>query len=78
MLAMVSPGSVQAQSAEKQEITQKDYENSEIEMADAWRSNGKIYVVVATISAILIGIFAYLIWLDKRVAKMEEQINNPS
>jgi phage shock protein PspC (stress-responsive transcriptional regulator) len=45
-------------------------------MADTMRSNGKIYVVVAVIVTLFIGIVAYLIALDKKIAKLEQETNN--
>jgi len=36
-------------------------------------SNGKIYVVVAVVLVILIGLFAYLIYLDRKIAKLEKE-----
>lgn len=45
---------------------------SGIEMADRMRSNGKIYVVVAVIGIIFLGITAYLISLDRRIGKLEK------
>ncbi|MFN6946647.1 MAG: CcmD family protein [Cytophagaceae bacterium] len=50
----------------------------EIEMADALREDGKIYVVVAVIVLIFIGILFYLITLDKKITKVEESIVNHS
>ncbi len=44
-----------------------------VEMADALRSSGKIYVVVTVISVIFIGIIAYLFSIDKRVKKIEQK-----
>jgi uncharacterized membrane protein len=41
------------------------------EMADAMRSNGKIYVVVAVCITILVGLFLYLINIDRKLRKME-------
>ncbi len=41
-------------------------------MADVMRSNGKIYVVVAVIAIIFIGLMIYLFKIDKRVSKLEE------
>jgi len=41
----------------------------------------KIFVVIAVFSTILIGLAGYLFWLDRRVSKMEKEINdtrNPS
>ena len=44
----------------------------EVEMADIMRSNGKIYVVVAVIATIFIGLMIYLIRIDKKIQKLEE------
>lgn len=43
------------------------------EMADALRSNGKIYVVVAVVVVILLGLFIYLWRLDRRISKIEKE-----
>jgi len=40
------------------------------------RSIGKIYVVVAVILAIFLGIVVFLIYLDRKLTKLENQINN--
>ncbi|MCX3266769.1 CcmD family protein [Pedobacter agri] len=47
-----------------------------VEMADTLRSNGKIYVVVACIVIILLGLLAYLFSIDKRLKKIEKE-NSP-
>ena len=39
--------------------------------ADLMRSNGKIYVVVAVLVTILVGVFVYLFSLDRRIKKLE-------
>lgn len=44
-------------------------------MADGMRSNGKIYVVVAVVTTILVGLIAYMIRVDKKVTKLEKEIN---
>ncbi|WP_199562722.1 CcmD family protein [Pedobacter chinensis] len=44
-----------------------------VEMADALRSNGKIYLVVVCIVIILIGLLAYLFSIDKRLKKIEKE-----
>jgi len=63
---------------DKIEITEQDYANSEIEMADTMRSNGKIYVVVATMTAIMGGIIVYLVALDRKVTKLEKLAESTS
>jgi hypothetical protein len=45
----------------------------EVEMADAMRANGKIYVVVAVLALILLGLFVFLIRLDRKISKLEKQ-----
>jgi hypothetical protein len=43
-----------------------------VEMADTFRSNGKIYVVVAVILTIFAGIIIYLIRLDRKISRLEK------
>lgn len=45
------------------------------EQIDFMRSIGKIYVVVAVILVILLGLFYYLFRMDKNLTKLENQIN---
>jgi CcmD family protein len=42
-----------------------------VQMADAMRENGKIYVVVAVILAIFAGIIFYLVRLDRKISRLE-------
>lgn len=44
----------------------------EIEMADMMRSNGKIYVVVAVMTIIFVGIILFLIRLDRKISRLEK------
>lgn len=46
--------------------------NGSTPMADAMRSNGKIFVVVAVILTIFAGIILYLVRLDKKISKLEK------
>ena len=48
-----------------------------VEMADTFRSNGKIYVVVAVILTIFIGIILYLVRLDRKLSRIEKDSINP-
>ncbi len=43
-------------------------------MADALRENGKIYVVVVVMGIVLTGVFVYLISLDRKIRKIEEEV----
>ncbi|MGC4036933.1 MAG: CcmD family protein [Chitinophagaceae bacterium] len=41
-------------------------------MADEMRSNGRIYVVVAVILTIFIGLILYLVRIDRKISKWEK------
>ena len=43
------------------------------EMADTMRSNGRIYVVVAVVVTILLGLVLYLVRLDRKMGKLERE-----
>ena len=42
---------------------------------DFMRSRGKIFVVVAVIAAVFIGIVLFMVFLERRLTKLENQIN---
>lgn len=44
-----------------------------IEMDDALRANGKIYVVIAIICIIFAGLAIYLFTIDRRLKKIEKE-----
>ena len=44
-----------------------------VEMADAMRSNGKIYVVVTVCLIILVGLFIYVMGIDRKLRKLERE-----
>lgn len=43
------------------------------EVATGLRADGKIYVVVAVVVTILVGLTIYLITLDRKISKIEKQ-----
>lgn len=47
--------------------------NNNVEMADAFRSEGKIYVVISVISIIFICLIGYLIYIDLKLRKLENK-----
>jgi CcmD family protein len=47
-----------------------------VEMADVMRSEGKIYIVVAVIAIIFIGIVIYMISLDRKLSKLEKELTD--
>ena len=44
----------------------------DVTMADTMKSNGKIYVVIAVMLTILVGIVLYLVRLDRKITKLEK------
>lgn len=50
-------------------------QEQKVEMADLMRSNGKIYVVVAVVMMVLLGVLAYLVVLDRKIGKVEKELN---
>jgi CcmD family protein len=48
----------------------------EVEMADAMRANGKIYVVVAIVLVILLGLIGYLVAIDRKVSRLEKRLSD--
>ena len=46
-------------------------DEEKVDMADTMRSNGRIYVVVAVVVVILIGLILYLIRLDRKITRIE-------
>lgn len=48
----------------------------EVEMADTFRSEGKIYVVVAIVLIVLAGLIAYLFTMDRKISKLERRFND--
>ncbi|MEY4875362.1 MAG: hypothetical protein RL708_511 [Bacteroidota bacterium] len=49
---------------------------SAAEMADTMRSEGKIWVVVAVISTILVGLIIYLITIDRKISSVEKKLDS--
>jgi predicted membrane channel-forming protein YqfA (hemolysin III family) len=54
-------------------ITNAQDGTKKVEMADLMRSNGKIYVVVAVMLTILIGLVLYVVRLDRKITRLEKQ-----
>ncbi len=62
LLAVFSSAALRAQSG------------SDVEMADAMRTNGMIYVVVAVASVVMIGLLAYVFATDRKISKIENEL----
>ena len=49
------------------------FAQSTTQMADTMRSNGRIYVVVAVMTTILLGLILYVFRLDRKISKLEKE-----
>ena len=45
-----------------------------VEMADKWRGEGKIYVVIGVILIILAGLFFYIMRAERKIKKLEVKL----
>lgn len=68
--------SISVKAQDKIDITEEDYQNSSVQMADGMRSEGKIYVLVAIIGIVLGGILVYVIQTDRKISGLEEKFKN--
>jgi uncharacterized membrane protein YidH (DUF202 family) len=50
------------------------FAQEEVQMADQMRADGKIWVVVAVIAIVFIGIITYLVLLDRKISKIEKSL----
>ncbi len=71
LLTAVAPYSY---AQEKQQITSSDYSNRNVEMADTFRGEGKIYVVVAVMVALLGVLIFYLVRMDIKLSNIEARV----
>jgi hypothetical protein len=49
-------------------------QNEEVPMADGLRAEGKIYVVVAILLTILLGLISYVFFTDRKISALEKKI----
>lgn len=45
-------------------------------MADTLRQSGKIYVVVAVIAVIFVGLAIYLVSIDKKISRIQKRMSD--
>lgn len=50
------------------------FAQEEVQMADQMRADGKIWVVVAVIAIVFVGIITYLVLLDRKISKIEKSL----
>ena len=51
-------------------------DNATVDMATGLYQSGKIYVVVIVMTIIFLGIAGYLVMLDRKISKLEKEIEN--
>lgn len=50
--------------------------SAQVPADDFLRNSGKIYVVVAVLAVIFLLMIAYLVWLDRRIHRLENKLPN--
>lgn len=50
-------------------------QNTSVEMADLFREQGKIYVVIAVILVLFAALITYLFVVDRKVKKLEDKVD---
>lgn len=48
--------------------------NSEPQMADGFRADGKIYVVISVIALIFLALVCFLIYIERQVKRIEDKV----
>lgn len=66
--------SLSALAQEKIPVTESDYSNNSVQMADKMRADGKIYVLVGIITIIFVGITVYLVNTDRKITRIEKNL----
>ncbi|MGI8950330.1 MAG: CcmD family protein [Chitinophagaceae bacterium] len=59
-------------------FAQQQIDTTQEEPTDFMRSNGKIYVVIAVVVVIVLGIFIYLFNLDRKIKGLEKENKSTS
>ncbi|MGZ8557352.1 MAG: CcmD family protein [Chitinophagaceae bacterium] len=54
-------------------VVQAQEGTAKTDFGETMRSNGRIYVVIAVILTILIGLILYVVRLDRKMSKMEKE-----
>lgn len=49
---------------------------SEPQMADQFRANGKIFVVIGVIGIIFLALVIFMIYIERKVKKIEEKVKS--
>jgi hypothetical protein len=57
-------------------LTTSELLGQQVEMADKFREEGKIYVVVAIVLVVLAGLITYLFVIDRKVTKLERRLGS--
>lgn len=51
-------------------------QNSGPEMADQFRADGKIWVVISVIALVFLALVGFLVALERRLGRIEKQVQN--
>lgn len=57
-------------------VSSAAHAQDKVEMADSFRAEGKIYVVLAMILIVLAGFIAYLVLIDRKISRLEKRLTD--
>ena len=49
---------------------------SQPQMADSFRADGKIYVVISVLAIIFISILLFLVYIERKLNRLEKELHN--
>ena len=55
-------------------MAQGNGSNEPVQMADKFRADGKIYVVIIVVMIILLGLIGYVVRLDRKISRFEKEL----
>jgi CcmD family protein len=67
--------SAHAQTADSTRSSGPGVNTRKVTMADKFREDGKIYVVVAVVLIIFLGMLFYIFTLEKKISRIEKEID---
>lgn len=76
-LQIAAPTNLFAQDGVSENEKTMEVKQDQPAMADDMRESGKIYVVVTVVLTLLAGVMVFLVLLDRRIAKLEKEIDKP-
>jgi CcmD family protein len=76
LLISLNASGQQETNTQKADTSASTNNTESVPMADKFREDGKIYVVVAVVLIIFLGMLFYIFTLEKKISRIEKEINS--